>query len=259
MRNAMAGRVPAPPRRIYAHGDSLRVCGSNAIPSSYCYSLKVERDMMLRIKSGLLISSVALVAVLGYTASNASAYEWWVKNATLEGKSENLAFTIQTPIEFKTSKVTVSCAKATGTGGFIRNKLELQWTQLKLETCSVPRKAECTVKAGEVAFAKAEGLLELNGFVKILHPAGTEFAAFKIEGAGCAIAANYTILANGTLVVRLQEPEFEANAKVFEMEATDSRLILEPGSEEILPISGALTATAESFKYRVKNAGCPSM
>jgi hypothetical protein len=213
---------------------------------------------MLRIKFGLLIS-VALVAVVGSTANSAVAYEWWVNNATLEGKSENLALTVQTPIEFSTLKVSVRCTKASSTGGFIRNKLEFQWTQLKLETCSVPGRAECTVKAGEVVFAKGEGLLELNGFVKILHPAGTEFASFTIEGAGCTIAKAYTILANGTLVMRLQEPEFEANPKVFEMEATNSRLILEPASEEILPITGALTATAENFRYRVRNAGCPAM
>lgn len=213
---------------------------------------------MLRIKFGLLFS-IALVAVVGSTANSAIAYEWWVNNATLEGKSENLAFTVQAPIEFSTLKVSVKCTKASSTGGFIRNKIELQWTQLKLETCSVPGMAECTVKGGEVVFAKGEGLLELNGFVKVLHPVGTEFAAFTIEGAGCAIAKAYTILQNGSIVMRLQEPEFEANPKIFEMEPTNSLLILEPASEEILPLLGALTATAEKFRYRVRNAGCPSM
>ena len=206
---------------------------------------------MSRINVSLLVSIFA-VAIFGFSACSASAFEWWVNGASLNGKKESIALTVQTPIEIATANVPLKCKGATSTNAVLQSKIELNWTALKLETCTVPGKeAECTVKGGEVKIALAEGLLELNALITMVHIEKTAFITFTIEGAACGIKNSYTM--EGTFRLKLREPEVETNPKIFAVLESAGALTLEPGNEKSTKFEGELKATAAAHNWKIEN------
>lgn len=205
---------------------------------------------MSRTSVSILVSVLAAVTC-GSTACSASAFEWWINGASGEGQSEPVALTAQAPIEIATTNVPLKCTAATSQNAVIQNKIELNWKELKLETCTVPGKPECTVQGGEVKIALAEGKLELNAFVTLVHVEPSAFISFKIEGAGCGIANTYTM--TGTFRLKLREPEVYTNPKYFTVLETVTGMKLEPGSEPSIKFEGELKAKATTNNWKIKN------